>query len=146
MVKLLVELPQEPALSSHPHEHMNNIKIKPSSRAIDSGKWLCAHLIIFENVSCYEERMYFLRDTHHGTVSSTFPLISRPKMKVKTCQFGVISGLATRSTSCRRFLEIDIGCGIFLIIKQNHNNHGIYTVVSITSGCTYWEYQQTEHE
>ena len=55
--------------------------------------------------------MYFLHDTHHGTIFSTFSLISRQKMKMKTCQFSTILYLATRSTYSRWFLGILFGCG-----------------------------------
>ena len=53
--------------------------------------------------------MHFLHDTHYGTMFPNF-FISRPKMEMKTCQFGTISDSATRSTSCRRFFGIRFGC------------------------------------
>ena len=40
----------------------------PSLWASDSCKRLCAHLLL----PFYEERMYFLHDTHHGTVLHLF--------------------------------------------------------------------------
>ena len=63
-----------------------------------------------KNVSFYEECMYLLHDTNHGTFPSTFYLIYWPKMKMKTCQFRNISDLAMRSTSSRQFFEIHLGC------------------------------------
>ena len=55
--------------------------------------------------------MYFLHDTHHGTVFTTFYLIYWLEIKVKTCQFGNILDLTTRSTSSQRFFGINYGCG-----------------------------------
>ena len=66
------------------------IEITSSSRDSDSGKVLCAHLLLFKSVSFYEERIYLLHDTDHVTVFSTFSLIYQPKIKTKTCQFGAI--------------------------------------------------------
>ena len=54
--------------------------------------------------------MYFLHDTHHGTVFSTSSSVFWTKMEMKTCQFGNILDSATRSTSCRWFFEIRIDC------------------------------------
>ena len=88
------------------------IEITPSLQARDSGNRLCAHLLLFENVSFYEKRMYLLHDTHHGTGFSVFSLTSQRKMKIKMCQFGAISGLATRSISCWWFFEF-----IFVVEK-----------------------------
>ena len=62
--------------------------------------------------------MYFLHDTHHGTLFSTFSLLSWPEMEINTCQFGAISDSATHSTSCQRFFGIHFGCGYFLISKK----------------------------
>ena len=48
MVNLPVKLPSKPALSSHPHQHTNIIEITPSLQASDSGKHLCAYLLLFD--------------------------------------------------------------------------------------------------
>ena len=98
MVKLPVEQPRNQHFPVTP-TNIRILEITPSSRASNYGKWLCAHFLLFENVSFYEERMYFLYDTHHGTVFSTFSSVSRLKMEMKTCQFGAILDSATRSTS-----------------------------------------------
>ena len=55
--------------------------------------------------------MYFLHDTRHGTVFTTFSLIYWLDIKKKTCQFGNILDLTTRSTSSQRFFGIHFGCG-----------------------------------
>ena len=80
-------------------------------QAINSGKRLCAHLLVFDKTPFYEDHMYFLHDTHHGTLFSTFSSIYRPKMETKTGQFRTISDSATRSTSCRRFFVVRFCCG-----------------------------------
>ena len=55
--------------------------------------------------------MYFFNDTHHGTFFNTFSLIYWLEIKRKTCQFGNILDLTTRSTSSQRFFGIHFGCG-----------------------------------
>ena len=56
--------------------------------------------------------MYFLYDTHHSTVLSTFSYIYRLKIKMKMCQFRTISDSSTRSASCPRSFGIRFCCAI----------------------------------
>ena len=52
---------------------------------------------------------YWKNNTHFDYFY-IFPLIYRPKMETKTCQFRTISDSATRSTSWRQFFKIHFGC------------------------------------